>query len=270
LVLIALVSWFASGQVLAVTKATIAPNVLVVLIDDMGFSDLGCYGGEARTPNIDSLAVGGLRFRNFHNTARCSPTRMALLTGLYTHQAATVPGDSLPPLRTDNNITMAEVLREAGYRTYMAGKWHLGNGAGQIPRNRGFQHVFGMGSSQSGSGADFWKRDAYSFSSEGGEIPARSYTTNAYAFHQTDAIGDYAVDFLNHHFGQADGASFFMYLPFNAPHFDIEADKARAEFTPAGGQSYLDLYTQGWDIVRSNRYQRMLSAGIINPMPLAF
>ncbi len=263
LVLIALAPWLVLGQTPPVTNA---PNVMVILIDDMGFSDLGCYGGEARTPNIDSLAATGLRFRNFHNTARCSPTRMALLTGLYTHQAATIPGDSLPPLRTDNNITIAELLRTVGYRTYMAGKWHLGGATGQTPRERGFQHVFGMGATQSGNGADFWKRDAYSFSSQGNAIPARSYTTNAYGFHFTDAIGDYALDFLDHHFQQADGGHFFMYLPFHAPHFDIEVNKTLAEFTPAGGQSYLDLFTQGWDIVRSNRYQRMLSAGIINPL----
>jgi arylsulfatase A-like enzyme len=263
--LVALAPWVAGGQPFPFTNA---PNVMVILFDDMGFSDLGCYGGEARTPNIDNLAAHGLRFRNFHNTARCSPTRMSLLTGLYTHQAATVPGDSLPPMRTDNNIILAEVLRTLGYRTYMAGKWHLGSSSGQTPRERGFQHVFGMGSTQSGSGADFWKRDAYSFSSQGNEIPARTYGTNAYDFHLTDAMGDYAVDFLNHHFSKADGGRFFMYLPFHAPHFDIEVNKALAEFTPAGGQSYLSLYTQGWDIVRSNRYQRMLSAGILSPLYL--
>ncbi len=240
------------------------PNIVVVLIDDMGFSDLGCYGGEARTPNIDSLAAGGLRFRNFHNTARCSPTRMALLAGLYTQQAATVPGDSLPPMRTDNNITIAEVLGTAGYRTFMGGKWHLGTTTEQLPRSRGFQHVFGTGSNQAGSGADHWIASAYSFYSTSNAIPSRTYGTNAYDFYGSDAVGDYALDFLDYHFNRADHGSFFMYLPFNSPHFDIQADKALAENTPAGGQSYLSNYTQGWDIVRSNRYQRMLAQGVIN------
>lgn len=266
--LLVVVTLLLAGPERATAASNTPPNVLVVLLDDMGFSDLGCYGGEARTPNIDALAGNGVRFRNFHNTSRCSPTRMALLTGLYTHQAATVPGDSLPPLRTDNNITIPELLRLAGYRTYMAGKWHLGNNAAQIPRARGFQHVFGMGSTQSGAGADYWKRDAYSLGSENNEIAARSYGAGAYEFYQTDAIGDYAIDFLNHHAGKADGAKFFMYLPFNAPHFDIQVDKAYAEQAPAGGRSYLSIYSDGWDIVRSNRYERMLSMGVIHPLHL--
>jgi len=97
------------------------PNVLIVLLDDLGFSDLGAYGGEIRTPNIDSLAAGGTRFRNYYVTPRCSPTRLSLLTGLYTQQAATMPGASLPPLRSDNNVTLPEALSGVGYRTYMAG-----------------------------------------------------------------------------------------------------------------------------------------------------
>lgn len=254
------------GSVTDAQVSTNAPNVVVILVDDMGFSDLGCYGGEARTPNIDALAANGLKFRNFHNTARCSPTRISLLTGLYTHQAATTPGNSLPPMRTDNNITMAELLKSAGYRTYMAGKWHLGSATNQIPRARGFQHVFGIGSTQSGSGASHWNPGSYSFDSQSNEILARSYGSGTYQFYQADAIGDYAVDFLNHHFGKADSTPFFMYLPFGAPHFDIQVDKAVAEFTPTGGTSYLDLYAQGWDIIRSKRYQRMLSMGVISPL----
>jgi arylsulfatase len=211
---------------------TNAPNVMVILFDDMGFSDLGCYGGEARTPNIDSLAANGLRFRDFHNTARCSPTRISILTGLYTHQAAVTPGNSLPPMRTDNNVTLAEVLGSAGYRTYMAGKWHIGSGAGQTPRERGFQHVYGMGSNQAANGADFWNRNGCTFSSLNNEISTRTYGSNAYDFHLTDAIGDYAVDFLNHHFSKNDGGKFFMYLPMHAPHFDIEVNKILAEWCP--------------------------------------
>jgi arylsulfatase A-like enzyme len=246
------------------TPPTNAPNVMVILFDDMGFSDLGCYGGEVRTPNIDTLATNGLRFRNFHNTARCSPTRISLLTGLYTHQAATVPGDSLPPLRTNNNVTVPEVLRSGGYRTYMAGKWHIGSGTGQTPRERGFQHVFGMGSTQAGAGADYWNRTGTTFSSEDNEIPTRQYGANAYDYYLSDAIGDYAVDFLNHHFSKGDGKKFFMYLPVHAPHFDIQVNKSLAETNPPGGQSYLNIYMQGWDIVRSNRYQQMRSSGVID------
>lgn len=241
-----------------------APNVVVMLFDDMGFSDLGCYGGEARTPNIDRLAAGGIRFRNFHNTARCSPTRMSLLTGLYTQQVATEPGKPLPQMRTDDNITMAEMLRTAGYRTYMAGKWHLSTTTEQQPQQRGFQHVF-TPAPDTGT-IDYWTQSRWVCRSQNNEIPTRSYGSKPYEFYSTDAIGDYAVDFLNHHFGKKDAAPFFMYLAFNAPHFNIAVDKAVAEFTPSGGQSYLSLYSQGWDVARTDRYQRMRAMGVIDPL----
>ncbi len=131
---LALVGFASAG----VTQATERPNVIVILADDLGWSDLGCYGSEIPTPNIDALAAGGVRFRQFYNSARCSPSRCSLLTGLYPHQAAMEPGNPLPDLRDDNNLTCAELLGLNGYRTYMAGKWHLGNGK-LLPENRGFQ-----------------------------------------------------------------------------------------------------------------------------------
>ncbi|MCF7816681.1 MAG: arylsulfatase [Kiritimatiellales bacterium] len=240
------------------------PDIIVMLVDDMGYSDFGCYGGEARTPNIDALATSGLRFRDFHNTARCSPTRAALLTGNYTHQVVTVPGDSLPPLREDNNSTIAEVLKAEGYRTYMAGKWHLGATVGKVPWVRGFRQVFGFTPSGAGAGADYWDSTDYKFTSESNEIPTRVYGTNAYEFYQTDALADYSLDFINHHQSKGDAAPFFLYLPFNAPHFSIAAPLSLAEYTPPGGQSYSDIYSQGWDVVRQNRYNRMLSLGVID------
>ena len=240
------------------------PDIVVMLVDDMGYSDFGCYGGEARTPNIDALASSGLRFRDFHNTARCSPTRAALLTGNYSQQVAVVPGDSLPNLREDNNATMAEVLKEEGYRTYMAGKWHLGATVGKVPWARGFRHVFGFTPSGAGAGADYWDGTDYKFTSESNEIPVRVYGTNAYEFYQTDALADYSLDFIDHHQSKGDAAPFFLYLPFNAPHFNICAPFSVAEYTPPGGHSYLNIYTQGWDVVRQDRYDRMLSLGVID------
>jgi len=240
------------------------PNVLIVLLDDMGFSDLGSYGGEIRTPNIDKLAEAGTRFRNYYVTPRCSPSRISLLTGLYTQQAATLPGDSLPPLRTDNNVTLPEMLSAAGYRTYMAGKWHLGNAAGQLPRARGFDHVFGFGPQGGGAEANKWVKGEYGFQSKGNAIPARVYGDGPKDFYQATAMGDYALDYLNYHYAQGDGAPFFMYLAFNAPHFPIQADSALIEVAPAGGQSYLDIFTKGWDAARTQRYQRMLNQGVID------
>ena len=236
------------------------PNVMVILIDDMGFSDLGCYGGEARTPNIDALAANGLKFRNFHNTARCSPTRQALLTGLYTHQTATIPAiRSRHCARTTTSPCPNFCRLLAIALTWRAnGIWAMARI--KFLARAGFNMSSGWELPKGAAARIFGGADAYSFNSQSNEIPTRAYGTNAYEFHQTDAIGDYAVDFLNHHFNKADTNRFFMYLPFGAPHFDIQADKALAEFTPPGGTSYLNLYSQGWDIVRSNRYQRMLSA----------
>jgi arylsulfatase A-like enzyme len=231
------------------------PNVVVILMDDMGWSDLGCYGGEARTPRIDSLASGGLRFRNFHNTARCSTTRAALLTGAYTHQVAQVPGGSLPDLRTDNNITIPEVLRESGYRTYMAGKWHIGSDPAERTTARGFQHVYGFGNVASGAGADYWDQAQYSVVSQNGELAKRTYPAGT--FYQSDAIADHTMDFLDHHIDKDDDGKFFLYLAYNPPHFPMQAPSALAD-------TYMTTYAQGWDVVRQARYDRMLAAGVID------
>jgi arylsulfatase A-like enzyme len=240
------------------------PNVLVVLLDDMGYSDLGTYGGEVRTPTIDGLAAGGTRFRNFHVTPRCSPTRISLLTGLYTQQGATMPGASLPPLRTDNNVTLPEMLSAAGYRTYMAGKWHLGMDAKQVPRARGFDHVFGFGPAGAGAEANKWDKTAYGFVSKGNAIEARTYGDGAKDFYQADAMADYALDYLTYHEAQNDEAPFFMYLAYNAPHFPVQADKGLVEMTPPNGKSYLEIFGKGWDVVRQERYDRMLTQGVID------
>ncbi len=240
------------------------PNIIVVLLDDMGWSDLGCYGGEARTPAIDSLAATGVRFRNFYNTSRCSPTRMSLLTGLYTQQVATDPAASLPNWKNDNNISIPELLRTTGYHTYMSGKWHLGTVAGRTPWDRGFQHTYGFGSSGAGVGGDKWV-DAGVVTSENNEIAALTYGSGPYDYYQPDACMDHVLDFVDHHVGKADGHPFFMYLPFYSPHFDLQVSMSLATNALSGEPSYLDIYSQGWDVVRSNRYARMVSMGIIDP-----
>ncbi|RYD54771.1 MAG: hypothetical protein EOP83_21910, partial [Verrucomicrobiaceae bacterium] len=137
------------------------PNVVVILVDDMGWGDLGCYGSEIPTPNIDSLAANGVRFRQFYQSARCSPTRCSILTGLYPQQAAVDPSAALPNLRNDNNVTFAELLGSDGYRTYHAGKWHLGGNA-LLPENRGFQHAWRFANGTAHS-ADCWNQSLYTF-----------------------------------------------------------------------------------------------------------
>ena len=238
-----------------VTLTRIPPNVILILADDQGFSDWSCYGSEIQTPNLDSLAATGLRLRNFHNAARCSPTRCAILTGLYTQQAAVTPSASLPPLRTDNNVTIAEVLRAAGYHTYIAGKWHLGTLADQAPENRGFDEVFtyigGMDDHE-----DEWTPSDYRFATTDGETTNIVY--NSTNFYQPDALGDYCLQFLNNQFTRHTNSPFFMYVPFGSAHFWIQAPQAMADTNVA-------LYSNGWDFVRNQRYTNMLAQGVMDP-----
>lgn len=257
-------STFVPGTGSSVASTTQPPDVIVILVDDMGFSDLGCYGGEARTPNIDALAENGIRFRHFYNTARCSPTRISILTGLYSHRAAHDPDHRLPSLRTDNNATLAELLRAHGYRTYMGGKWHLGPGEGRRPVDRGFQHAFGFGPQASANSADYWLASDHTLISEGEAISERVYSPEPYGFYQTDALADYSIDFINHHIAQDDDAPFFLYLAPRAPHWHLAARRETAEYTPPGGMSYVDIYAQGWDVVRRRRFERMREIGVID------
>lgn len=135
------------------------PNITVILLDDMGYSDIGCFGSEIRTPNIDRLAAGGVRFTQFHNTARCCPSRASIMTGLYAHQAGVGEMDQdlgAPSyqghLRRDA-VTLPEALRDRGYRTIMSGKWHLGTAEPDVPWNRGFDRFYGI---PQGGGVYFW------------------------------------------------------------------------------------------------------------------
>ena len=239
----------------AVPAAERRPNLLVILADDLGYSDLGCYGGEIRTPHLDRLAASGVRFRNFHNAARCSPTRMSLLSGLHPQQVMTDPAAGTPPARPDGNIFLPEILASAGYRTAMAGKWHLGAQENQTPWRRGFGHVFAPADIGSGT-IDYWRAAAWKLWSPGDITPPAPGTSG---FYSTDAIGDHAVAFLESHLRRADEAPFFLYVPFNAPHFHLSAPRDVVESAPAGGRAYVDTYAAGWDSIRAERHRRMLA-----------
>lgn len=238
------------------------PNILLILADDLGYSDLGCYGGEIATPHIDKLAAGGVRFTQFYNCARCCPTRASLLTGLYPHQAGVGLMNSdrnLPGYRgwlQPNTVTLAELLRTAGYRTFMCGKWHLASGPKRQPRpiDRGFDDYFGLIQGFH----DFWDAKAYV------RLPA-GRSTRTYPpgrFYATDAFTDYGLDFLAETRKTPD-KPFFLYLAYTAPHFPLHA--------PAPDiAKYKDLYTRGWDKVRMERYARMRKLGLIDakwPLP---
>ena len=232
------------------------PNIVVILVDDMGFSDIGCYGSEIPTPNLDRLAAGGLRFTQFYNTGRCCPTRASLLTGLYPHQAGVghmTEDRGTDGFRGDLNdrcVTIAEVLRSAGYRTAMAGKWHVtkfenaGDEAKKFnwPRQRGFDHYFGIIQ----GGADYFRPKPLTLENQ--HVPPGD------GFYTTDAFVDHAIQFI----GQGDKTKpFFLYLAFNAPHFPLMAPAAEIA-------KFRGKYKIGWDALRQQRHARQIELGIMD------
>jgi arylsulfatase A-like enzyme len=225
------------------TDASQRPNVLLILTDDLGWSDLGCYGGEIQTPHLDTLAENGLRFTQFYNSARCCPSRAALLTGLHPHQAGfPLMSGTLP----DHAVTLPEVLGEAGYRTYMVGKWHLGNK--KTPVLRGFEEFYGM----IGGFNSFWKEDPY-YTRLPEDREKRVYEPDG--FYATDVFGDYALDFLQQ--DKDTGQPWFLYYAFNAPHFPLHAPEEVVE-------KYETLYREkGWDVIRAERLERQKKLGLI-------
>jgi arylsulfatase len=238
----------------AAAAADPRPNIVVVLADDLGFSDVGCYGSEIPTPNIDALAARGLRFAQFYNAARCCPTRAALLTGLYPHQAGVGHmvadrGTAAYRGRLDGRaVTIAEALRDAGYRTLLSGKWHVGEDRPHWPVDRGFDRSFALVSGAS----SYFRLD------EGRKmaLDAAPYAPPDPAFHMTDAITEHAVRFIEE---AARGSSpFFLYLAYTAPHWPLHApeeDIAR----------HRGRYLRGWDALRRERHRRMLDLGIVLP-----
>jgi arylsulfatase A-like enzyme len=250
------------------------PNIIVIMADDLGYSDLGCYGGEINTPNIDYLAENGLRYRQFYNTSRCCPTRAALLTGLYNQQAGIgkmTEAENRPGYRghlTDNTVTLAEVLKTAGYQTAMTGKWHVSNTfvqknpqdqlawlnhqkefgnfspLNQYPTSRGFDKFFGT----IWGVIDFFDP----FSLVNGTEPVKSVPTDYY---HTDAINDTTVSYIRE-FSRSE-KPFFIYVAHNAPHWPLMAK-------PKDIARYKETYKSGWNAIREARYNKMIKLGLID------
>jgi arylsulfatase len=228
------------------------PNIVLILADDMGFSDLGCYGSEIATPNLDRLASRGLRFTQFYNCARCCPTRAALLTGLYPHQAGVghmVQDLGRPAYRgslNDRCITIAEVLRPAGYHTAMAGKWHVtpySDSRANWPLQRGFERFFGLiGSVRSYYDPPTLARDNQPIRAEGKD------------FYLTDAITDAAAAYLDEYARKPE--PFFLYVAYTAPHWPLHA-------RPADVARYRAKYKDGWDSLRRQRHRRQVEMGLV-------
>jgi len=235
------------------------PNIVIILVDDMGYSDLGCYGGEIATPNLDRLAAGGLRFTRFYNAGRCCPTRASLLTGLYPHQAGIGGMVSGNPKRSgpyqgylnDHCVTIAEVLGRAGYSTYMAGKWHVGEFRPVWPADRGFDRYYGLISgAMNYFNIRLGKRKGVvrHFAIDGEEhLPPGD------GFYSTDAFTDHALEMIRKHDRQR---PFFLYLAYNAPHWPLHAPQEEIE-------KYLGKYMDGWPKLRRSRFERMHAMGLI-------
>ncbi|MDG0963857.1 MAG: arylsulfatase [Opitutales bacterium] len=238
------------------------PNVIIVMADDMGWSDIGCYGSEIETPNLDRLAKNGLRFTQFYNTGRCCPTRASLLTGTYPHQAGIghmMNDTGLPGYQGDlgsNVQTIAEVLTPAKYSTYLSGKWHVtpkihpGSSQHNWPRQRGFDRFYGT---IHGAGSFF---DPNSLTRDNKLIsPHADKEYKPKEFYYTDAINDHATRFINEHENEN---PFFLYVAHTAPHWPMHA-------LPEDIQKYKGRYDGGWEEIREARYQKQLKLGLIDP-----
>ncbi|MDT8389145.1 MAG: arylsulfatase [Lentisphaeria bacterium] len=237
------------------------PNFLLILNDDMGFSDIGCYGGEVQTPNLDALAANGLGYTQFYNTARCCPSRASLLTGLYPQQADVgemVHDDGIEGYRGDlnaNTVTIAEALKTGGYATYMSGKWHVSNniehdGAKHSwPNQRGFDDFYGIIT----GAANYYQprtltRDNQPVEPEGDD------------YYLTDAISEEAARQIREHASAHSTGSgqvpFFQYVAYTAPHWPLHAHEEDIA-------KYKGRFDAGWDELRKQRRQRMIEMGIL-------
>lgn len=238
-------------------KKTAKPNILFVLLDDLGYSDLGCYGGEIKTPNIDKIAEEGLKFEAIYNSSRCCPSRASLMTGLYPPQAGIADFVTQNPkknesqaylgrLRTDC-VTLGEVLGSAGYSTYYVGKWHLHSATN--PVMRGFDEFYGYTMAHS---QDQWDPSIYE------RLPqdrSKEIDLPLGEFYATDVFNDYALEFMKQ--GAVQEKPWFLFLGHSSPHFPVQAPKETVD-------KYFDLYMKGWDVLRDERYLRMRNIGLVD------
>ena len=223
------------------------PNILLILADDMGYSDAGCYGGDVRTPNLDSLAAGGLRFTQFYNTARCWPSRAAILTGYY---AQAVRRDAFlggpgggKGARPQWARLLPEMLKPLGYRSYQSGKWHVDG----KPTECGFDHSYVLNDHN----RNFAPRN---LSEDGKPLPPVKPGSGYYT---TTAFADHAIKCLKEHAEKHADQPFFEYLAFTVPHFPLQAP-------PEDIARYRDKFIKGWDVTREERFERQKKSGIVN------
>jgi arylsulfatase A-like enzyme len=233
------------------------PNIIIILADDMGYSDIGCFGSDVQTPNLNEMAKGGLKMTQFYNASRCCPTRASLLTGLYQHQAGvgdmmnTRPQPAYQGYLNQNCVTIAEAIKAGGYNTLMAGKWHVGQAPEHWPVKRGFDHYFGLidGANSYFGNQPYRPNQKLTIALEDQPFtPGKDYySTNAYT--------DYAIKFVQQN--KQSNKPFFLYLAYQAPHWPLHA-------LPEDIAKYKGKFMEGWDKLREKRYQKLLEYGIIN------
>lgn len=240
------------------------PNIIVIMSDDMGYSDIGSYGGEISTPNLDRLAKNGLRFTQFYNTGRCCPTRASLMTGLHPHQTGIGHMTNPPTKPTGHNyglpeyqgslnekcVTIAQVLKDTGYTTLMAGKWHLGLDREDWPMQRGFDKFYGII-----PGASNFFKPEYP---RGITYMNDTITVTDDNYYTTDAFTENAIKFINESKEEDNEKPFFLYLAYTAPHWPIQAPQEDID-------KYKGNYMEGWTVLREKRYAKMKEMGLIDP-----
>src|SRR6478735_3814106 len=250
-----LISRFSVAQKKQETKK---PNIILIMVDDMGFSDIGSYGSEIQTPNLDRLATEGTRLREFYNNSICAPTRASLLTGQYQHKAGVGYFDvnlGLPAYQgflNKESLTLAEVLKQNGYSTLMSGKWHLGKDSLAWPNQRGFDRFYGFipGASNYFDIGSYGKADPVVLikNNKKEKLVAGEYLTNK--------ITDNALQFLDDQ--NKTSKPFFLYVAFNAPHWPLQA-------LPEDIAKYKGRYDIGWDSLRVQRLAKQKELGILDP-----
>lgn len=255
-----------AGGVGAAQPVPSRPNLVLILADDLGYSDIGCFGSEIATPNLDRLAQTGVRLTQFYNQARCCPTRAALLTGRYPHQvgigdmiddyAAAARNAANSPAYQDHlaadSPTMAELLRGAGYRTLMCGKWHLGKRPEEWPAHRGFDRSF----VQIDGAMNYYGGDSKDGPRTRMALDAKPYTPPHDGFYSTDAFTDHAITFLQETVTNTAAPPFFLYLPYNASHWPLQAPEEAVA-------KYRGKYDAGWQVVRQARLKKMIELGVV-------
>nr|WP_294895343.1 arylsulfatase [uncultured Pedobacter sp.] len=232
------------------------PNIIIILADDMGYSDIGCFGSNIQTPNLDEMAKEGLKMTAFYNASRCCPSRSSILTGLYQHQAGV--GDMMntrtqPAYQgylNNNCVTIAEALKQNGYQTFMGGKWHVGQAKEHWPLQRGFDKFFGL---IDGANSYFDNRPYRPNQKLTIALGNEPYTPGK-GYYSTNAYTDFAIDFIAH---KDKSKPFFLYLAYQAPHWPLHA-------LPQDIAKYKGHFMKGWDVMREERYKKQLALGVID------